>query len=100
MKTKLTLEQSARLIELGVPQSNASGIETYRPCEGRPIFTLADMLELLPKTLNDECCLNIYTYGHDWIAYYGGHKTKRAPELIDALNELLVWCIDNKHIEP
>lgn len=136
MKTELTLEQSARLIELGVDASKASATkyeisETETYCgyareivvvDGyiddylcrENIFTLADILELLPKEIKnvygDPYGLNL-NWDKDWEAAYfnvaqfmfcqgGVLHYCTAPELIDALHELLVWCINNKHIEP
>lgn len=124
MKPQLTIEQSAQLIELGVDPSKASehyvgrweyySTGTYAdPDSIEPIFTLEDILGLLPKEIKnvygDPYGLNL-NWDEDWEAAYfnvaqfmscqGGilHGCT-APELIDALYELLVWCIDNKHIE-
>lgn len=78
------------------------------------IFTLADILELLPKEIRNEDAdpydLNL-NWDDDWEAAYlnienfimpcqeGTLHFCTASELIDALYELLVWCIDNKYIE-
>lgn len=117
MKTKLTPEQSQRLIELGVDPSNASDFEHLDPYglddtipTGVPIFTLSDILLLLPKRIskNDACLTIIADYNDWWVGYeYDSALSGKidsvagytAPELIDALFELLVWCITNKHLK-
>lgn len=134
MKTKLTPEQSNRLIELGVDPSKASceqyvdtgkiknGIEL--PPQPKPVFKLTDILAILPKELTKELDgeivrfqLYLYIYEGKWCVGYGENERERPkdrlfddspwlnltwiwrPELIDALFELLVWCITNKHVE-
>lgn len=119
MKTKLTPEQSQRLIELGVDPSKASEHSIYMKmeagCRGiiqvpayNPVFTLSDLLSLLPKEIEANYQgeaipyhLVITTSGlGNWEVSYSDNTTlKAASELIDALFELLVWCITNKHIE-
>lgn len=118
MKTNLTPEQSQRLIELGVDPSKASENTEYGAWadseHGRPIFTLTDILSLMPKEIENE---DGDPYGmqmdydekweacyFNWVNLYMTNKesslhSEFAPELIDALFELLVWCITNKHIE-
>lgn len=73
----------------------------------RPIFTLADLLSLLPKSIEyggyAEAKLNIYTRPHRrecWVAkYIVSAKTipydGAGEELIDALYELLWKLLDN-----
>lgn len=125
MKTVLTIEESQRLIDLGVDPKLASregyvesgktlnGIEL--PPELKPCFSLADILSILPKEIEDSN-LDIISTQVDiknhkkvsgWMAtYIGSHNDLtftdglvfQAPELIDALYQLLIWCIDNKHI--
>lgn len=116
MKSKLTPEQSQRLVELGVDPCRASEkarvyetIDTHHRWEsGVPIFALSDILSLLPKEIrNEELEVKLVIEGLDdhWRASYvfiGSFDVRQyydAPELIDALFELLVWCITNKHIE-
>lgn len=115
MKDKLTPEQSQRLIELGVDVSKASG-STEVPCGNmichEKIFNLSDVLSLLPKeiiadTIMGEdwpCPLSMRwdENRHLWVTAYETlprpADVGNAPELIDALYELLVWCITNKHL--
>ena len=150
MKTKLTVEESARLIELGVDPKMASmcmlyfaesdtsepipSSEVWEDCgkllcnisdevesveckivpidsdydqsskEETPIFTLADILSILPKEIkihrDGDTLSMIYHCGQWRVGYtncaeYCDH-TQVAPELIDALYSLLVWCLENK----
>ena len=121
MKTELTLEQSEKLIEFGLDAKLAScrqyanagkiqnGIE--QPPELKPVFCLTDILAILPKQIKDYH-LNIdiikegYNIGYiqwDDAAPYEAVVTRSinayfAPELIDALYQLLIWTIDNVYI--
>lgn len=119
MKSSLTPEQSQRLIELGVDPSKASEHSIYMKmeagCRGiiqepayNPIFTLSDILSLLPKEIevyyDGETIpyhIVITTNGsNDWeVSYYDNEALKTAPELINALFELLVWSINNKYVK-
>ena len=101
MKTKLTPEESQRLIELGVDpdkasmcqiQHSADGETIYRIVEHdefcyemsclrpKPIFDLSDILSLLPKEIEapdywgevDTCSLGITTNNDVWEASYYG----------------------------
>lgn len=60
MKRRLTKEQSAHLIEIGVSPHKASEIELYPDPvsqwtgNGAPIFTFCDVIELLPATIYSE----------------------------------------------
>lgn len=115
MKRRLTKEQSAHLIEIGVSPHKASEIEEY-PDEvsqwtgrGAPIFTLCDVIELLPATIYSEereidYILHIRKGEFQSAASYrhpiynrGFGPTKNAKEIIDALYELLCLAIKEKH---
>ncbi len=115
MKTDLTTKQSARLIELGVDRnyaSSAKGMYTIgSPArELDPIFSLTDLLTIIPKWIKYRHYLLWLNMGVDqyderwWCAYkdiYDNDEDetyKSAPELIDALYELLVGCIEEKLI--
>lgn len=123
MKTRLTAEESAKLIELGVSPERASA-RTFdlkdvnnlgKPLERRelsPVFTLADILDILPKGICHEGLwikLRITTWiDEPWFAGYqnqvGVYVTPNeapfsAPELIDALYSLLVWCLEKEYVK-
>lgn len=122
MKTKLTPEQSQRLIELGVDPSKASEVKEFDDelsqwtHRGNPIFTLSDIISLLPKEIDgypllifskrffeetdevDEGWTVLYT-NNDLTAAFGDKGIYSTTELIDALFELLVWCVTNKHLK-
>lgn len=125
MKAELTIEQSQRLIELGVNADKASkssgitslgyGIRGVVKTPPKPVFTLADLLSLWPKK-RDGYYLSITAVLADvdsmeicdgWMVCYVSDELKAesqdsifySPELIDALYELVVWAITNKHIK-
>ena len=104
MKTELTVEESARLIELGVDPKMASR-ETFIFDK---IFTLDDILSILPKEIEqeDRHPMTVVYYWNstkkEWIAYYDYvEKTimASAPELIDSLYQLLIWGFKNGHLK-
>lgn len=105
IKQYLTVEQSQHLLDLGVSFADASSSISWTgpmsTIDIKYIFMLADLIRLLPEDI--ECVEDpksfypLYmirsTYG--WAAYYGENRMgfQTAPELIDALYKLLVWCI-------
>lgn len=120
MKTTLTPEQSATLTAKGISADKASEIKEYDDAvsqwthRGAPIFTLADICALLPKgVIHDglSCKLRITSWYDE--PYFAGYENQigkyimgnpydapfSAEELIDALYELLLWVIDNGHID-
>ena len=123
MKTRLTAEESAKLIELGVSPERASERtpdytdinNTGSPLERRellPIFTLADILDIMPKEIDvNGTSARLQMYNHPaeyWIASYvtydGGTLTYQNPcsaekELIDALYSLLLWCLEKGYVK-
>ena len=124
IKTTLTLEESARLIELGVdPKMASECVSAMKVCasgrgiirlpESNPIFTLTDLLSILPKSYFSEeyyaeMNLSIAVLNGKWFVdyrYYSGGELaaqdvgREAPELIDALNKLAIWCLENNHIK-
>lgn len=69
--------------------------------EKEDIFTLDDILDILPKALDLDNCLQISMNPIESVVYYESyfdefHVIK--PELIDALFELLIWVIKKKKI--
>ena len=129
MKTTPTIEESAHLIELGVDASLASKCRIQHEADGeveyrivphdeycyelaslnpQPIFDLSDILSILPKEidgyhLNIEASDDGYDVSYilydrnDGLLFLGATPT--APELIDALNQLLIWCLENGHLK-
>lgn len=113
IKRYLTVEQSQHLLDLGVSFADASSSISTSYYGGwadqmvsmgiKYIFTLADLLRLLPEDI--ECVedpksfypLYMISSTYGWAAYYGENRMgfQTAPELIDALYKLLVWCIEH-----
>ena len=126
MKTELTTEQSLRLIGLGVPKEKATDKKDVieRKEDGfptiigyAPIFRFTDLLEILPKAINvpfkgrrellihyaningNDCPLVCYTVPYDAMGGIVSPCHKEYKELIDALYELTIWCIENGHLK-
>lgn len=115
MKNLLTIEQSATLRAKGVSADKASEKKPEYTDLGTfigndPIFTLADLLSLLPKVLHKDgfayhYVLTIY-WDEDikaWRAMYDAIGDNiagdcAAPELIDALFALVCSLLD-KHVK-
>ena len=111
MKTELTIEQGSFLENRGIKSASKwveakDAVGSYKA----PIFTLADILELLPKEIKrngyGSYTLNIVADNHYWdveYRYWRGDDDTLAlfesTELIDALYELLLWVIDNKYLK-
>ena len=122
MKNVLSIEESQKLIDLGVDAKLASMKEfvdktekdsnQFLEIEEYPLFSLTDLLSILPKEV-DGYMLNISTSESEWwVAYeltdncdewYSCVRdvigTFGAPELIDALNQMTIWCLENNHIK-
>ena len=121
MKTLLTVEESQRLIDLGVDPKMASYTDVVADESGnhyveKLIFSLTDLLSILPKEINHQC-LTIISTDKLYFAQYGNWEREyihsweqtfipnddcgknSAPELIDALYPLLVWCLEHKIIK-
>ena len=109
MKTLLTVEESQRLIDLGVDPKLASYTDVVADESGnhyveKLIFSLTDILSILPKEINGYH-LNIEAseQGYEvcyklWDTYHFMGATE-SPELIDALYQLLIWCLEHKIIK-
>lgn len=107
MKTELTTEQSQHLIDLGVPKEKASeigyelsgkslgGVEL--PPVEVPVFTLPDLLEILPNTIDKKTAHRAiqsydgYHYAFYCYAYGRIGNLNTAKELIDSLYQLACW---------
>ena len=116
MKTTLTAEQSAELIKHGVDKDKASLMQDDDrgrwPYPSVPIFTLADICELLPKEIvtdtimceNDVCPISI-RWDKNCQKWFIGYDLVPRPvgvvdsELIDALFSTLCWVIE-KNLLP
>lgn len=110
MKTQLTKEESARLISLGVPKEKASErnqVETQilrgYSYTWEYIFTLTDLLEILPKEIGHHSCIsiswNFITEKWDVDYDYTQGSWHGSKELIDSLYELCVWCLENGYLK-
>ncbi len=104
MKTELTISESQKLISLGVDPKLASGFDYNIRAE---LFTLTDILAILPKEIevNKKFTVELIFYWNKiskwWGAYYDNlGEVMKAPQLIDALYQLLIWCINNGHYNP
>ena len=111
MKTILTTKESSHLIDLGVDAKLASGESLV----GGALFTLTDLLSILPKEIDGNhldivaAMANLekgkiekgwsVTYVDDYSECALENNTFfSAPELIDALNQLAIWCLTEKKI--
>lgn len=137
MKQVLTVEQMQHLKELGLElkesllywarcvdnnpraathygkwvliKGNNAQIVGFMQWEFIPAYTLADIIEILPKQLEDpDGFQNRLQFFHDegiWdVSYYSvvselSYIYKIEEELIDAAYEMLCWCLENKYIE-
>lgn len=115
MKTYLTVKESENLIRHGVDPKLASGSictddEGWGIYQQLPTFYLTDMIEILPKeivvkindlTINSNIMI-IEWLGEkrEWFVRYEYNEYFNAPELIDALQLLLLWCIKNDYYKP
>ncbi len=115
-KSCLTPEQSATLRVKGISADKASEKtpdwndinNTGKPLERRellPIFTLADIISLLPKGIStNNLYIDFLSNGKVESGYRGERKSFGilylviGDELIDALYELLLWIIDNGYL--
>ncbi len=113
MKTTLTIEQSAELIKRGVSANRAHEIKVYDDPvsewthKGCPLFTLTDLLSLLPKEIeNGLYSLDLMADNVEWDSVYSSAHEGYDPyfvanekELIDVLYKTLLWAIDNNHVK-
>lgn len=118
MKTELTIEESARLIELGVDAKLASHDKVVFDKNDKPyshpIYDLTDILSILPKEITtsetimgddftSDIGINWYSNVRLWKCGYTclplPYNVGIAPELIDALYQLLIWCLENGYLK-
>ncbi len=100
MKTELTVSESQHLIDLGVDPKLASKEVALTVYEANysdplhPVFTLADVIEALPKEINGHHLEMVHDEDGWYVGYYFDVYSKSfAPELIDALHQLLCWWL-------
>lgn len=107
MKTILTIEESEHLIRLGINAKKAHEFVWNEPCNKfSKCFRLQDILSIVPKEIEDNGATEVLNIIMDNDSVYVGypyiHEARRvcikAPELIDALNQLLIWCLTEKKI--
>lgn len=108
MKTMLTIQQTKRLFDLGVPKEKASCTTLTHYEEGQPclfpIFNLTDLLEILPNEISynhDDCFLmmirdvyRVYSVGYAFQTFEGCdfcYNCEFLGELIDSLYQLVCW---------
>lgn len=105
MKTVLTHKQSQHLFDIGVPKEAANIKEDTH---GPALFTLTDLLKLLPTKLNNRDDTYIFKIEGDkcsedyWVSYYHYKRlygnlmpmciyARAEKELIDALYYTVIW---------
>lgn len=116
MKTTLTIEQSARLIELGVDERKASSIYyTIDPCDHKKRirkyqFGLTDLLRILPKKIKSGSTTFRLRMGVDvsdnyWVKYVSDpwgadpfESYQEEEDLIDAIYAMIVWLKENPEL--
>lgn len=96
-KFRIDEDQAKRLRELGINDM----IGVY--CPGSILFDVDGLIQLLPEIEmvgphKDEIYqLNIHKTTEGWFAFYDGMEVlPPEEELIDAIYNLLVWCIKKK----
>lgn len=118
MKTALTIKQSAELIKRGVNKDKASydscatSVASVVRTTVEPIFTLTDLLSLLPNNYPgdelDSGDKRVYLTitAVDWNLWMAKYSTinkviaaRANREMIDSVYELLLWAIDNNHVK-
>lgn len=121
MKHLLSPEQSATLIAKGISVDKASYNQCTTPIGNgvrgvvrtpvQPIFTLADLLGLIPKTIPDEdnkpngyhrFGIAVDHAGLWCVSYFGNcyrHVGFDNKEMIDSLYQMVMWLADEKLID-
>ena len=65
--------------------------------EPTPTMSIGDIISVLPVKI-EENVLNIFAFGGTWSVGWEGIQYCGSNTLIDALFEILKWCIKQKHI--
>ena len=123
MRQVLSIDQIKRLRELGVDTGDASMCwikdsdwnrfvfphDEYcyemNCMEPVPAYTLQDILDKLPKQIDEYTLQTRHAHGY-WVCEYIkpyhnlGIVEIKHDELIDSVYEMLVWCINNGHVNP
>lgn len=105
MKQYTTLEQTAKLIELGFEPSTRIPFEVGNDELGRT-FSIGELIEILPNVIESEdseyTTLQMYFDLFNWIIEYTGVEETQyatsAMELIDAFYEMIVKLRKEKMI--
>ena len=111
MKQQLTKKQSRSLIELGIPVKRATGSILDDSQIFCPVFTIGDLLGILPTTIEIRYYITFVWCDEEKVWCTSYDKVKKSgrmyimvhfenAELIDALFDLAVWCIENGYIIP
>lgn len=100
MKQYLTPEQTAKLIELGLPKPKMAA-PALKWVDGEPTFepqyTIGELIEMLPGRINGiDLTIDRYYAFEQWHIYYdvSQYFTKQT-ELIDALYDMIVKLKDD-----
>lgn len=121
MKKLLSAEQSATLISKGISADKASGQgeKIYKPITLQngsikrvfdgytPIFTLADLLSLVPKVIeNGLFNLELQADNNGWDVIYSSYHegydsyyVASDKELVNTLYSALIWAIGHGYID-
>ena len=117
MKQVLSKSQSRHLVKLGVPHQFATQLISDKK-DLYPNFSVVDLIGLFPHIIRSSAHGKIYltieTYGDGrWVANYNWYTHRGSSglvqvswarpitpyeNLIDALYDLLIWCIEHKYL--
>lgn len=92
MKQYTTPEQTAKLIELGLPKPKSMNGEhngwQFMPT---PAYSIGELIEMLPPRYNHEDLeINRDWRFERWIVFYRGDDATAATELVDALYNMIL----------
>ena len=79
-------------------------------CETVPAFTLQDIIELMPRSIDPitdvgTFYLNMYYYDQSWVVDYlnnegdGSCYATLSDSIMDAAYDMLCWCIENGYLK-